>query len=261
MRGSTRRRHGSTSREDSLGFHRDDNESYSGIETADSIYSIYKSESDPARESSDVIPSYIDADPRFPFTQSMGDIPCQTSGYWIPHWHANKHSETHAEVQECNESILVLRNTIRELKAVFRVQNSTSSARRLAEYRGMPFFPWHFPIVTRFLSTTDDIRTRDMTPHWVITVRRILDETDAILREVLNIDNPTEGLQHNLHNLISRSRQQEHIGRIGDAALNQLLFDAERIVTQKVDRVLSVYHTIRNRQRMYQPSLLLNINH
>ena len=186
--------------------------------------------------------------------------------------------ETHrleAEVMECNESIAELKNTIRDLViAVERVGASSSSPSSSAaaaasssspavpEYRGMQIFiPSSSPIVSSPLQL---FRANKMQRLGVKKMqRRLLEQIDEILQVALEISMPSLK-EEEANEPIERQRllspgSERKITQIRqwakpsseDAALSQLILDAERIMRQKVDNVVRMQNTIRYAEKIW----------
>lgn len=223
----------------------------------------------------------------FPFTQpiSKKSILCRICECQIPQWYFEKHSETcvethrlEAEVMECNESIAELKNTIRDLViAVERVGASSSSSSSAAaaaagatsssspavpEYRGMQIFiPSSSPIVSSPLQL---FRANKMQRLGVKKMqRRLLDQIDEILQVALEISMPSLK-EEEANEPIERQRllspgSERKVTQIRqwakpsseDAALSQLILDAERIMRQKVDNVVRMQNTIRYAEKIW----------
>ena len=203
----------------------------------------------------------------FPFTTPISTEPilCRICECQIPQWYFEKHSETcaethrlEAEIVECNESIAELRNTIRDLC----VAVDRPSPAAVPEYRGMQIFiPSSSPIVSSPLQL---FRANKMQRLGVKKMqRRLLDQIDEILLVASEVSMPSlkeeeakEPIER--QRLLSPSSEQK-ISQIRqwsqptteDAALGQLLQDAERVMRQKIDNVVRMQNTIRYSEKIW----------
>ena len=203
----------------------------------------------------------------FPFTTPISTDPilCRICECQIPQWYFEKHSETcaethrlEAEIVECNESIAELRNTIRDLC----VAVDRPSPAAVPEYRGMQIFiPSTSPIVSSPLQL---FRANKMQRLGVKKMqRRLLDQIDEILLVASEVSMPSlkeeeakEPIER--QRLLSPSSEQR-ISQIRqwskptaeDAALGQLLQDAERVMRQKIDNVVRMQNTIRYSEKIW----------
>ncbi|KAF9568985.1 hypothetical protein CPC08DRAFT_757187 [Agrocybe pediades] len=203
----------------------------------------------------------------FPFSQpiSLDPILCRICECQIPQWYFEKHSETcaethrlEAEIVECNESIAELRNTIRDL--CIAVDRPSPAA--VPEYRGMQIFtPSSSPIVSSPLQL---FRANKMQRLGVKKMqRRLLEQIDDILQVAAEIEMPSlkdeeanepierqRLLSPGSERKISEIRQWAK-PTIEDAALSQLLQDAERVMRQKIDNVVRMQNTIRYSEKIW----------
>ena len=203
----------------------------------------------------------------FPFSQpiSIDPILCRICECKIPQWYFEKHSETcaethrlEAEIVECNESIAELRNTIRDL--IVAVDRPSPAA--VPEYRGMQIFtPSTSPIVSSPLQL---FRANKMQRLGVKKMqRRLLDQIDDILQVASEIEMPSLK-DEEANEPIERQRllspgSERKITQIRqwskptteDAALGQLLQDAERVMRQKNDNVVRMQNTIRYSEKIW----------
>lgn len=203
----------------------------------------------------------------FPFSQpiSMEPILCRICECQIPQWYFEKHSETcaethrlEAEIVECNESIAELRNTIRDLC----VAVDRPSPAAIPEYRGMQIFtPSSSPIVSSPLQL---FRANKMQRLGVKKMqRRLLDQIEDILQVAAEIQMPSLK-EEEAKEPIERQRllspgSERKISQIRqwskptteDAALGQLLQDAERVMRQKIDNVVRMQNTIRYSEKIW----------
>jgi len=203
----------------------------------------------------------------FPFNTPISTDPilCRICECQIPQWYFEKHSETcaethrlEAEIVECNESIAELRNTIRELC----VAVDRPSPAAVPEYRGMQIFiPSTSPIVSSPLQL---FRANKMQRLGVKKMqRRLLDQIDEILLVASDVSMPSlkeeeakEPIER--QRLLSPSSEQK-ISQVRqwskptteDAALGQLLQDAERVMRQKIDNVVRMQNTIRYSEKIW----------
>ena len=203
----------------------------------------------------------------FPFSTPISTDPilCRICECQIPQWYFEKHSETcaethrlEAEIVECNESIAELRNTIRDLC----VAVDRPSPAAVPEYRGMQIFiPSTSPIVSSPLQL---FRANKMQRLGVKKMqRRLLDQIDEILLVASEVSMPSlkeeeakEPIER--QRLLSPSSEQR-ISQIRqwskptaeDAALGQLLQDAERVMRQKIDNVVRMQNTIRYSEKIW----------
>ncbi|KAF5333261.1 hypothetical protein D9611_002188 [Ephemerocybe angulata] len=202
----------------------------------------------------------------FPFSQPIvvDPILCRICECQIPQWYFEKHSETcaethrlEAEIMECNESISELRNTIRELCAA--IDRSSPSAP--PEYRGMAVFT---PSSSPMSSPLQLFRAGKLQRFGVKKMqRRFLDQVDDILQLSAEINMPSlkeeeskepierqRLLSPTSERKISQVRQWSK-PTTEDAALSQLLQDAERIMRQKMDTVVRMQNTIRYAEKIW----------
>ncbi|TFK43655.1 hypothetical protein BDQ12DRAFT_643254 [Crucibulum laeve] len=203
----------------------------------------------------------------FPFSQpiSVDPILCRICECQIPQWYFEKHSETcvethrlEAEIVECNESISELRNTIRDL--CVSVDRASPSA--AAEYRGMPIFsPSSSPIVSSPLQL---FRANKMQRFGVKKMqKRLLDQLEDILQVAAEISMPALK-DEEAKEPIERQRllspgSERKISQVRnwskpsteDAALGQLVEDAERVMRQKIDNVVRMQNTIRYAEKIW----------
>lgn len=202
----------------------------------------------------------------FPFTQPISTelILCRICECHIPQWYFEKHSETCAEVHhleaeigECNESIGELRNTIKDL--LFALETSAMNP----EYRGVPIFiPSTSPSMSNPLQL---FRTNKMQRVGVRKMqRRLLEQLDDILQVAFEVTIPSlkeeeskEPIDRQRLLSPSSERKMSQVRNwckptIEDAALTQLVEDAERIMRQKVDNVVRMQNTIRYSEKIWR---------
>ncbi|KAL0949383.1 hypothetical protein HGRIS_009450 [Hohenbuehelia grisea] len=193
-------------------------------------------------------------------------ILCRICEGQIPQWYFEKHCETcveihrlEAEIAECNESISELRNTIRDLTTA--VDRSSPAA--VPEYRGMPIFtPSSSPIVSSPLHL---FRANKMRGVGVKKMqRRLLEQLEDILQVASEVSIPTLK-EDEAKEPIERQRllspgSERKISTIRnwskpateDAALSQLVEDAERVMRQKIDNVVRMQNTIRYSEKIWR---------
>lgn len=201
----------------------------------------------------------------FPYPIMVDPILCRICECQIPQWYFEKHSETCAEthrleadITECNESINELRNTIRDLSVAVDRASPTS----VPEYRGMPIFiPAASPIVSSPLQL---FRANKMQRFGVKKIqKRLLDQLEDILQVAFEVAIPTLK-EEEAKEPIERQRllspgSERKISQIRnwskptteDAALGQLVQDAERVMRQKIDNVVRMQNTIRYAEKIW----------
>ncbi|EFI27681.1 AGC/NDR protein kinase [Coprinopsis cinerea okayama7 len=211
--------------------------------------------------------SYTEPATPFPFNEPIvtDNILCRICESQIPQWYFEKHSETcaethrlEAEIMECNESILELRNAIRDLSTAIDRSSPTAAP----EYRGMPvFIPSSSPLMSSPLQL---FRANKLQRFSVKKMqRRFLDQVDEILQTCLEIAMPSLK-EEEADEPIERQRllsptSERKITQVRnwakptteDAALGQLLQDAERIMRQKIDSVVRMQNTIRYAEKIW----------
>jgi serine/threonine-protein kinase RIM15 len=202
----------------------------------------------------------------FPFNEPFSTdlILCRICETRIPQWYFEKHSETcvevhrlEAEIAECNESISELRNTIRDLCST--LDGSSPGA---PEYRGMPIFsPSTSPIMASPLQL---FRVNKIQRMGVKKIqRRLLDQLDEILQVALEVSIPSlkeeeskEPIERQRLLSPSSERNMSQVRNWNkpttqDAALGQLVQDAERVMRQKIDNVVRMQNTIRYSEKIW----------
>lgn len=211
--------------------------------------------------------NYTEPATPFPFNEPIvtDAILCRICESQIPQWYFEKHSETcaethrlEAEIMECNESIAELRNAIRDLCTGID-RSSPSSA---PEYRGLPvFIPSSSPLMSSPLQL---FRANKLQRFSVKRMqRRFLDQVDDILQACLEISVPSLKEEESKEP-IERQRllsptSERKITQVRnwakptteDAALGQLLQDAERVMRQKIDSVVRMQNTIRYAEKIW----------
>lgn len=203
----------------------------------------------------------------FPFSEPISTDPilCRICESQIPQWYFEKHSETcaethrlEAEITECNESIAELRNTIRDLCSTI---DRTSPA-GVPEYRGMPIFsPSTSPVIASPLHL---FRSNKMQRVGVKKMQRqLLDQLEDILQvasevsvPALKEDEAKEPIERQRLLSPTSERKMSQIRNWSkpateDAALNQLVQDAERVMRQKLDNVARMQNTIRYAEKIW----------
>ncbi|KAG6869321.1 hypothetical protein C0993_000074 [Termitomyces sp. T159_Od127] len=202
----------------------------------------------------------------FPYPIMVDPILCRICECQIPQWYFEKHSETcaethrlEAEIVECNETISELRNTIRDLS----VAVDRASPNSVPEYRGMPIFiPAASPIVSSPLQL---FRANKMQRFGVKKIqKRLLDQLEDILQVAFEVAVPTLK-EEEAKEPIERQRllspgSERKISQIRnwakptteDAALGQLVQDAERVMRQKIDNVVRMQNTIRYAEKIWR---------
>ncbi|EIN10300.1 hypothetical protein PUNSTDRAFT_50963 [Punctularia strigosozonata HHB-11173 SS5] len=204
----------------------------------------------------------------FPFARPVNTQPilCRICECNVPQWYFEKHNETcvevhrlEAEIAECNESIAELRNTIRGLTASIDRSPSPANA---PEYRGMPILsPSSSPnqgSPLRYLSSKlQRLGIKKMQ-------RRVLEQLEDILQlaaevsiPALKEDESKEPIERQRLLSPSSERKMTQIRNWSkpsseDAALTQLLDDAERVMRQKLDNVVRMQNTIRYTEKVRQ---------
>ncbi|KAJ6539501.1 hypothetical protein B0H19DRAFT_1037582 [Mycena capillaripes] len=203
----------------------------------------------------------------FPFTEPISTDPilCRICESQIPQWYFEKHSETcaethrlEAEIIECNESIAELRNTIRDLCSTI----DRTSPVGVPEYRGMPIFsPSTSPVIASPLHL---FRANKMQRVGVKKMQRqLLDQLEDILQVASEVSIPAlkeeeakEPIERQRLLSPGSERKMSQIRNWSkpateDAALSQLVQDAERVMRQKLDNVARMQNTIRYAEKIW----------
>ncbi|KAF7352653.1 Serine/threonine protein [Mycena venus] len=203
----------------------------------------------------------------FPFSEPISTDPilCRICESQIPQWYFEKHSETcaethrlEAEITECNESIAELRNTIRDLCSTIDRTSPVS----VPEYRGMPIFsPSMSPIIASPLQL---FRANKMQRVGVKKMQRqLLDQLEDILQVASEVSVPAlkeeeakEPIERQRLLSPGSERKMSQIRNWSkpateDAALSQLVQDAERVMRQKLDNVARMQNTIRYAEKIW----------
>ncbi|KAJ8523495.1 hypothetical protein ONZ45_g123 [Pleurotus djamor] len=201
----------------------------------------------------------------FPQPISVEPILCRICEGQIPQWYFEKHCETcveihrlEAEIAECNESISELRNTIRDLSASLEKSSPASAP----EYRGLPIFtPSSSPIVSSPLHLFRTAKMRGVSVKKM--QRRLLEQLDDILQIASEISVPSlkedeakEPIERQRLLSPSSERKITTVRNWGkpsteDAALSQLVQDAERVMRQKIDNIVRMQNTIRYSEKIW----------
>ncbi|EKM80394.1 RIM15 response regulator receiver protein [Agaricus bisporus var. burnettii JB137-S8] len=203
-----------------------------------------------------------------PFSQPISADPilCRICECKIPQWYFEKHSETcaethrlEAEIIECNESIGELRSTIRDIVNAL----DRASPNNNAEYRGMSIY--RPPPTPNLVSSPLQLfRATRMQKFGVKKMqKRLLEQLDDILQVATEVSMPTLK-EEEANEPVERQRllspgSERKITQIRtwpkptveDAALTQLVQDAERIMRQKVDNVVRMQNTIRYAEKIW----------
>ncbi|KAJ7178986.1 hypothetical protein C8R46DRAFT_1072093 [Mycena filopes] len=183
----------------------------------------------------------------FPFSEPISTDPilCRICESQIPQWYFEKHSETcaethrlEAEITECNESIAELRNTIRDLCSTI----DRTSPVGVPEYRGMPIF-------SPSTSPMQRVGVKKMQ-------RQLLDQLEDILQVASEDDEAKEPIERQRLLSPGSERKMSQIRNWSkpateDAALSQLVQDAERVMRQKLDNVARMQNTIRYAEKIW----------
>ncbi|KAJ7129508.1 hypothetical protein C8R44DRAFT_776963 [Mycena epipterygia] len=211
--------------------------------------------------------SHLEPITPFPFSEPISTDPilCRICESQIPQWYFEKHSETcaethrlEAEITECNESISELRNTIRDLCSTI----DRTSPVGVPEYRGMPIFsPSTSPIIASPLQL---FRANKMQRVGVKKMQRqLLDQLEDILQvasevsvPALKEDEAKEPIERQRLLSPGSERKMSQIRNWSkpateDAALSQLVQDAERVMRQKLDNVARMQNTIRYAEKIW----------
>lgn len=205
----------------------------------------------------------------FPFARPINTAPilCRICECNVPQWYFEKHNETCSEVHrleadigECNESISELRNTIRELQTAM----DRSSPMTVPEYRGMPIF---FPSTSPSSSSPLQLLRAPLKMRRISVKkmqRQVLEQLEDILQTAAEVSIPAlkedecaEPIER--QRLLSPTSERKmslvrHWNKptIEDAALTQLIDDAERLMRQKIDNVVRMQNTIKYSEKIRQ---------
>ncbi|KAI0375526.1 hypothetical protein BV20DRAFT_959507 [Pilatotrama ljubarskyi] len=205
----------------------------------------------------------------FPFARPINTTPilCRICECSVPQWYFEKHNETcsevhrlEAEIAECNESIGELRNTIRELQTAM----DRSSPMTVPEYRGMPIFtPSTSPGSSSPLQLLRaPLKMKRMSVKKM--QRQVLEQLEDILQLAAEVSIPAlkdeesaEPIERQRLLSPASERKMSQIRHwnkpnIEDAALSQLIEDAERVMRQKIDNVVRMQNTIKYSEKIRQ---------
>ena len=175
----------------------------------------------------------------------------------VPRWLFEKHNETcvevrrlEAEIADCNESVAELRNTIRGLATAV----NRSSPAQIPEYRGVPIFTPQ--------STSGSSSPLQTFGAPLKMQQQLLEKLDNILQVTLEISIPALR-QEESKEPIERQRllspsSERNISQlrmwgkptIEDVALTQLADDVERVMKQKVDKVIRMQNVMRCEEKV-----------
>ncbi|KAI0638068.1 hypothetical protein C8Q77DRAFT_1047205 [Trametes polyzona] len=205
----------------------------------------------------------------FPFARPINTTPilCRICECSVPQWYFEKHNETcsevhrlEAEIAECNESISELRNTIRELQTAM----DRSSPMTVPEYRGMPIYT---PSTSPGTSSPLQLLRAPLKMKRISVKklqRQVLEQLEDILQLAAEVSIPALKDEESAEP-IERQRllspaserkmsQVRHWNKpnIEDAALSQLIEDAERVMRQKIDNVVRMQNTIKYSEKIRQ---------
>lgn len=194
-------------------------------------------------------------------------ILCRICECSVPQWFFEKHNETcsevhrlEAEIGECNESISELRNTIRELATAL----DRASPMAVPEYRGMPIFtPSTSPgpssplALLRAPLTKKRMNVKKMQRQVLDQLEDILQIASEIAIPALQEEQSAEPVEHQRLLSPDSEHKMSLVRRwvkpnIEDAALSQLVEDAERVMRQKIENVVRMQNTIRYSEKIRQ---------
>jgi len=202
----------------------------------------------------------------FPFSLPISTelLLCRICESQVPQWYFEKHSETcvevhrlEAEIAECNDSISELRNTIRELS----VAVEKASPAMIPEYRGMPITspgssPGSSPMQLFRVNKIQRMGVKKMQ-------RRLLEQLEDILLVASEVSMPSlkeeeskEPIERQRLLSPGSERKMSQVRNWSkpstqDAALTQLVEDAERVMRQKIDNVVRMQNTIRYSEKIW----------
>jgi serine/threonine-protein kinase RIM15 len=208
-------------------------------------------------------------DTPFPFDRpiSMAVLLCRICENNIPEWFFEKHNETcndvhklEAEIGECNESIVELRNTIRDL----RLALDRSSPISIPEYRGVPIFS---------SSSNPSLSLQMFRPPLVSKMqrmgvkkmqKRLLEQLDDILQVALEVSLPAlkeeeskEPIERQRLLSPGSERKVQQVRTWNkpiteDSALMRLVNDVDTLMRTKMDNVTRLQNTIRYSEKVRQ---------
>ena len=207
----------------------------------------------------------------FPVFKTMSATPilCRICENQIPSWFFEKHNETcsdvhkfEADVVECNDGIVELRNTIRGLME--GIDKTTPSAN--LEYRGIPLFsPGATPNSSSPITVfRPPLASRVGRVGLRKAQRGVLEQVDEILQVAWEIAMPALREEETLEP-IERQRllspaSEDRIGQVRDwlkplaedPALSRLIQDAELLMRTKLDTVTRMQNTVRYSEKIRQ---------
>lgn len=208
-----------------------------------------------------------EANASFPLARpiSTAVILCRICENSIPEWFFEKHNETcndvhkfEADIGECNESIIELRNTIREIRNV--VEQSSSSA-SVPEYRGVAILSPPTPPASMFGRGPFKNFVRNSVKRMQ---KRLLEQLDDILLTALEVSIPSLR-EEEVREPIERQRllsptSDAKMQRIRnwtkpsseDPALAKLISDVDTLMRAKIDNVVRMQNTIRYSEKVRQ---------
>ncbi|OBZ70089.1 Serine/threonine-protein kinase cek1 [Grifola frondosa] len=177
-------------------------------------------------------------------------ILCRICECSVPQWFFEKHNET------CSE----LRSTIRELQSAM----DRTSPMTVPEYRGMPIFtPSTSPGSSSPLQLLRaPLKMKRMSVKKL--QRQVLEQLEDILQLAAEVSVPalkeeesTEPIERQRLLSPGSERKMSQVRRwnkptIEDAALTQLVDDAERVMRQKIDNVVRMQNTIKYSEKIRQ---------
>ncbi|OCH92896.1 hypothetical protein OBBRIDRAFT_790755 [Obba rivulosa] len=205
----------------------------------------------------------------FPVQQPINTalILCRICECSVPQWFFEKHNETcsevhrlEAEIGECNEGIGELRSTIRELQSAL----DRASPATVPEYRGMPIFtPASSPgsssplQLLRAPLKMKRMSVKKMQKQVLEQLEDILQLASEVSVPTLKEEESTEPIERQRLLSPASERKMSQVRRwckpsIEDAALTQLVEDAERVMRQKIDNVVRMQNTIKYSEKIRQ---------
>ena len=207
----------------------------------------------------------------FPVFKTMSTTPilCRICENQIPSWFFEKHNETcsdvhkfEADVAECNDGIVELRNTIRGLME--GIDKVTPGAN--LEYRGIPLFS--LGATPNPSSTVTVFRPPLASRVGRVGVRKaqkgLLEQVDEILQVAWEISMPALREEED-QEPIERQRllsptSEDRIGQVRDwpkplaedPGLSRLVQDAELLMRTKLDTITRMQNTVRYSEKIRQ---------
>lgn len=207
----------------------------------------------------------------FPVFKTMSATPilCRICENQIPSWFFEKHNETcsdvhkfEADVAECNDGVVELRNTIRGLmEGIDKTTPSTN-----LEYRGIPLFsPGATPNASSPITVfRPPLASRVGRVGLRKAQRGVLEQVDEILQVAWEIAMPALR-EEEAKEPIERQRllspaSEDHIGQVRDwqkplaedPALSRLIQDAELLMRTKLDTITRMQNTVRYSEKIRQ---------